>query len=141
MKPSPRQERSVWIWAASLWFLFSATLTLISLYSFRMGIVSVDDKQKAYFEAMTSFDYVATTTLASLNLLGAVFLFLLRKPAPYLFSAAFALNVLFTTWHAMGKGMLSVISAGHLTSFVFGLAIQLAVCIYCWRLTKQRVLM
>ena len=114
-------------------------MSLASFLAIKTGAIQFNESQRAYFDSLNSFDHAATILLACMNLLGAVFLILLRKEAAYLFLVALVLNVFLTIWHALTKGFVAALSSG-LIGPILGLGLLCVVCFYTWQLKRKQVL-
>ena len=121
----------------------SVTWNLLSKYLVHLGVIQLTDAQRIYFESVTWSEYVFSGALLLLNLVAAIKLFFLRKSAFYLFSAAFGLSVIFVIVHLAMKGPIWVEAVNGTAAWVgaaMGWMVQLAICIYCWRLVRRGVL-
>ncbi len=136
----PTKKRPGWVWVISIFFFLSAPLILLSFYLISTGAVPLDAAGEAYFSSLTGLVYGLTIFMGSANLLGATALFLLRKFAFYLFAAAFGANLLLTAWHIATKAWVAEIPGSGPVGALFGLAVGVAVCVYCWRLIQRGVL-
>lgn len=97
-------------------------------------------------EALATLQKTAMTwTLGGLlplaNLAGAVFLFMLRKPAFYIFSAMLTAGLLIGVIQMIRLDTsLETLTRQGLTQALLGYVITLCVCIYTYRLKKQGTL-
>jgi hypothetical protein len=135
-----RHGRPVLVWLISAFFFLSAIWTLLSFYMVLSGAIPLEPAQKAYLDRLTPIDYSLAIVLGSLNLAGAVMLFLLRKIALYLFLTAFALSVVLMLWHVATKGWAEAAGAAMSIGALMGYVLSAMVCIYAWRLSKKGVL-
>jgi hypothetical protein len=134
------RKRPKAVWVISIFFLVSAVWTPLSFYLIYSGAVPVNDAQAAYLSHLSTIDYVIALATAAVNLAGAITLFLLRRPAPFLFIAAMAMGFIVTGWHVATKGWINAIGGAGLLGAVIGWAIGLWVCTYSWRLLKEGTL-
>ena len=138
--PQEKTKRPAWVWVISVFYFISAGFTLLSFSVIGSGDAQLNSAQQAYFDSLTAVDYVVTITMGSANLLGAVLLFLLKKPAFYLFVGTFCAGILVAVWETITTNWVAAISPGGLVGAAIGWAISLAVCMYCWRLIQRGVL-
>jgi len=133
-----RRPKAVWV--ISIFYFISAIWTTLSFYLVYAGAVHVNDAQAAYFSHLSAVDYVIALATTLLSLAGAVALFLLRRPAPFLFIAAMAVGFIITVWHVATKGWLNAIGGAGLIGTVIGWTIGLWICTYSWQLLKEGML-
>lgn len=133
------RKRPVWVWVIAIWFVVGAVVSLASYLAIRSGAIPIKASHQAYLDSLNFIDHAATILLTCMNVLGAIFLFLLRKEAVTLLLGALVLNVLLTTWHVFMKGLASAVSGGFVAIF-FGLSLPCMVCYYAWHLKSTKVL-
>ena len=133
--PSPaRRRRPALIWVVFLWYVFSAGYTLLSFALIFAGRVELSAEASRYLSSLSPLDYTVTILALLLNVGGAVALLMVRKVAPYLFSAALLLNIVSVALHALTKGLVAALGAGGPIGLILGYGISVLVCIYAWRL-------
>jgi len=135
---STRRPKLVWV--VLLWFLFSAGYTILSFVLIYSGLISVTPEQAAYLRSLSPLDYTLTLAIASLNIAGAVSLFLLRRVAFQLFTIALVASLLATVAHAVSKGFLAALGGTGAVGLVIGYGILVLVCLYTRRLKARGVL-
>ena len=94
----------------------------------------------AYMTNLSAFDQALTVLLLLLNLGGAVALMLLRKVAFHLFAAALTLSLLMTVIHTFAKGLVTALGGGGTVGLILGYGVEIAVCVYSWKLRARGVL-
>ncbi len=155
---SAKKNRPVLVWVISIFYLISFPLTILSfgLFFIFRNIFPLTAGQEAYFNNLTTFDYGYTVLLMGINLAGAISLFLLRKTALYLFAGGLTIGTLYTIWRISTKGWLQAMGVGGpiegnliiqvasiigaLIGACIGYAISIAVCVYVWKLKKDKIL-
>ena len=135
-----RRRRPVLVWVVFLWFVFSAGYTLLSFALIFSGRVPLSDQASRYLSSLSPLDYAVTILALLLNVVGAVALLLLRRSAPYLFSAALLLNIASVVLHALTKGLVTALGAGGPVGLILGYGISALVCLYAWRLYARGIL-
>lgn len=134
------KRRPKLVWVVFLWFLFSAGYTIISLLLVYSGFISGTPEQAAYLKSLSALDHTLTVAIVSLNIVGAVSMFLLRRVAFHLFTIALVASILVTVAHAVSKGFLAALGGTGAVGMLIGYAILIAVCLYAWRLKARGVL-
>lgn len=134
------KRRPKLVWVILLWFVFSAGYTIVSFLLIYSGSISVTPEQAAYLRGLSSLDHTLTLGIASLNIAGAVSLFLLRKVAFHLFTVALVASILATVAHAVSKGFLVALGGAGMIGLLIGYGILVAVCLYTWKLKARGVL-
>ena len=140
MPSPPRRRRPALIWVVFLWYVFSAGYTLLSFALIFAGRVELSAEASRYLSSLSTLDYTVTILALLLNVGGAVALLMLRKVAPYLFSAALLLNIVSVTLHALTKGLVAALGAGGPIGLILGYGISVLVCLYVWRLHARNTL-
>jgi hypothetical protein len=137
---APQANRPIWVWIISIFFMLSAGYTVLSYALIYSGSVPITPAQRAYFSSQTAIDNLATIGIASLNILGAIWLFRLRRAAPYFFLSAFVLSLLLFTYQIAAKNWLGAISGTGLVGVIIGQLLIIGVLVYSFRLRKLGVL-
>lgn len=135
---STRRPKLVWV--VLLWFLFSAGYTILSFVLIYSGSISATPEQAAYLRGLSPLDHALPLTIGSLNIAGAVSLFLLRRVAFQLFIIALVVSLLATVAHAVSRSFLVALGGAGAAGLVIGYGILVAVCLYTWRLRARGVL-
>jgi hypothetical protein len=137
---SPLRKRPIAVWVIFIVYVLSAALAALSLYLF-YGVAAalnvapaLDGAKAAYLSHLRTVDY-ASLVSGLLNLAGAITLLRLRRPAPFLFTTALAVAIIFLG-REFAEGWLNTISGSGLIRIAIGLAIDACVCIYSWKLLK-----
>jgi hypothetical protein len=134
------RKRPKLIWIISIFYIFSAGWTVLSFALIYSGAIPINEAQKAYFDSQNIFDNILTLAMGSLNILGAILLFLLRRHAFHCFLAAFFIGALMTVYHIMFKNWLGVIGGPGLIGAVIGWFISIAIILYSNKLIKKEIL-
>jgi len=107
---------------------------------------------RGFYQSFNGIDYTLSAALMVMNLVGAVFLFLMRRPALCCFACSFCLNlayqvrmVFFKNISVPGPGKSNPITAMMQQSmqssmymgFIFGIGISGALVYYVWHLNKR----
>jgi hypothetical protein len=136
----PIRKRPKLVWVAFLFYLFSAGYTLLSFLLIYSGTITVTPDQAAYFRNLSVIDHGFTVLIGSLHLFGAVTLFMLRRVAFYLFTAALALSLVLTVIHSLTKGFIAALGEGGAVGVLLGYGIAVVICVYAWKLRTRGVL-
>lgn len=137
--PIPR-SRPALVWVISIFYFVSAGWVLLSFFLIYSGSIPLNEAQKVYFESQTFFDHGSTILIGVSNLTGAVFLFLLRKPAFHFFAAAFSVGLALTLYQIFMKNWLGVVGGPGLVGAVIGWGISVAIILYAKRLISRGIL-
>lgn len=137
---SPKKKRPFWVWIISGFYLFSGVMNLSMLLMIHTENPGLTPEALATLQK-TAMAWTLGGLLPLANLAGAVFLFMLRKPAFYIFSAMLAAGLLNgIIQFARLDASLETLSRQGLTQALLGYTITLCVCIYTYRLKKQGTL-
>jgi hypothetical protein len=137
MMTAINRKRPTGVWVISIFYLVSAAFSAFSYYIVYSGKVVVSDAQAAYFAGLTGWDHLISAMQGILSVSGAVALFAMKRPAPYLFSANMVLGAGVTVWQIVTKGWMDAIGVSGAIGALMGWTILIAVCIYAWRLLKK----
>ena len=137
---STQRKRPKLVWVITIFYFISAGWTLLSFALINSGIIPLNEAQAAYFKSQTILDILFTIVLGVLNFLGAIFLFLLRRSAFYLFLSAFAFGLLMTVYHIIFKNWLAAIGGPGLIGAIIGWGISIAIIIYARKLIRAEIL-
>ena len=135
-----KAKRPVLVWVISIYYLISAGFTILSIVLIYSGLIPVDGVQKEYFDGLTLFDHISTVLIGSLNLLGAVFLFILRKHAFHLFLAGFVAGLIATAYHILAKNWIETIGTAGFIGAAIGWGISISIIFYTKRLSNRKIL-
>ena len=138
--PGNERRRPPWVWAISIFYFLSAGWITLSILIVRSGAIPMTDAQRQYFDSLSPFDYAYTIGLGGLNLVGAVFLLLLRRQAYPCFLCAFVLGLLVTGYQIVAKHWLSAMNPPGLVGVSIGWAIAIAIILYVRALVRRGVL-
>lgn len=134
------KNRPKLVWIISIFYILSAGWTILSFALIYSGSIPINEVQKAYFESQNIFDIILTLAMGSLNILGAILLFLLRRQAFHCFLTAFSLGILMTVYHIMFKNWLGAIGGPGLVGAVIGWIIGISIILYSNKLIKNEIL-
>jgi len=137
----PPAKRPKLVWVVFLFYLFSGGSTALSFYLVLSGLISVAPEQAMYLRNLSALDWAITGLTATLNLAGAISIFLLRKIAFPLFATSLALSILLTLVHAFTTNLTTALGGSGAIGIAIGYAISIAVCTYAWRLKARGVLL
>ncbi len=140
MNVRPNTKRPILVWVISIFYVLTAGSSLLSSYLVLSGSIPLSPGQKAYFDSITTLDLMLSILLCLANFIGAVCLFLLRRPAFYLLTGAWLLGILMMIWHSLSKGWIAAMGALGTVGTFIGLGISAVICLYNWRLLKNGVL-
>lgn len=137
--PLPK-HRPVLVWVISIFYGFSIFPVLVSYAFVFSKSLPATPAQREYFSSLTVIDHAVTALVLLLNVAGAILLFRLKKAAPVVFSAAFALGVATVAYHCFTRNWFTTVGIPGLISTVVGWCINLAIVVYAFRLRRKRVL-
>ena len=130
-------KRPINVWIICIFYLLSAGWTLLSYYLIHLGLIPLNEAQEGYFRSLTSFDYGSTIVISASNLLGAVFLFRLRKEALHFFVVALLASLVVTGYQIAAKNWIGSIGAPGFVGVMFGWGISVAIIVYSKRFTAR----
>lgn len=137
--PTPTTaKRPLLVWVILTFYLFSAAAWFVQSGTKLIGPPS--GRLDAQGSAYTAFDYFESVGFIGLKLYAAIMLFRLRRIAVKLFLATLLLNLLATGHDLVSKGLPPPGGPVILLSLIIGLGILVLICLYAWRLERQRVL-
>lgn len=139
-KESHSRKRPILVWIISIFYFISAVWTLFSFYLVYSGSVPLDETQKVYFESLTTFDILITVTAVLVNLVGIILFFMLNRYALYCFITSFTLSMLLTVFQTYYRNWGDLMSGPGLVGAAIGWAINIAIILYAYRLTKKEIL-
>jgi hypothetical protein len=133
-------KRPALVWVISIFYILSAGWVVLSFALIHSGAIPLNEAQQEYFRSQTILDYGSTVVIGALNLVGAILLFLLKKPAFHLFATAFGVGLAFTAYQIVAKNWLGAIGGPGLVGAVIGWGISIAIIVYAKRLISRGVL-
>jgi hypothetical protein len=141
--PRPSGGRPPLVWGISLFYFICTPFSLLSLLLIPVmlsGSFPLPKAQRAYFESLTYFDYIAPVITTIVNLTAATQLFRLKRSALYFFAASFVLGVLMIAYNIFARNWLQAMGIAGVIGGVFGLDITVAIILYVWHLFRKGVL-
>lgn len=138
--PSIQRKRPKLVWVITIFYVISAGWTLLSLALIYSRVIPLNEAQAAYFKSQTFLDILFAIATGLLNFLGAIYLFLLRRAAFYLFLLAFVLGMVMTVYHIFFKNWLAAIGGPGLIGVIIGWGTSVAIIIYARKLIKKDIL-
>jgi hypothetical protein len=133
-------KRPKLVWVITLFYILSAGWTLLSFSLIYSGAIPINKAQEVYFGSQTTIDTMLTLAMVSLNTLGAIFLFLLRRHALHFFLSAFSIGLLMTVYHILFKNWLGAIDRPGLVGALTGWIISISIIFYTYKLIKREIL-
>ena len=138
--PSIKRKRPKLVWVITIFYVILSGWTLLSFALIYSGSIPLNQTQAAYFKAQSMVDILFTIAFASLNFIGTIYLFLLRRAAFYLFLSGFVIGILMTVYHIFFKNWLVAIGGQGIIVAIIGWTINIAVLIYVRKLIKYNTL-
>lgn len=135
-----KQKTPRWVWVISIFYFLSAGYTLLSFYLVFSGAITLTVDESQYFNSLTELDYGLSIAIASLNLLAAISLFMLKRAALYLFTATYSVSILVTGWHLLSKGLGQALYSAGIAGAILSWCLMLTVYLYTWKLYRTKVL-
>jgi hypothetical protein len=133
-------NRPALVWVISIFYFLSAGWVILSFALIHSGTIPLNEAQKEYFRSQTILDYGSTLVIGVSNLVGAVLLLALKKPAFHLFATAFGVGLALTVYQIFAKNWLGAIGGPGLVGAVIGWGISIAIISYSKRLISRGVL-
>ncbi len=140
-------QRPVAVWIISFFFFIKTALALLSFALILLllsGVIPINDAQHRHFESQisdTDFVDFLPILIKACNFGGAIFLFLLRRPALYCFGAGFVVPLLNWGYLISVRGWSEAIgNEHHLFMVLCGLCLSGAILIYVWYLSVSKIL-
>ena len=133
-------KRPALVWVISIFYFISAGWVILSFALVYSGSIPLNEAQREYFQSQTIFDHGSTLLIGVSNLVGAVLLLALKRPAFHLFASAFGIGLAVTLYHIVAKNWLGVIGGPGLVGAVIGWAISLSIIFYTRRLIGRDIL-
>jgi hypothetical protein len=131
------RKRPTGVWVMFIFYTVAAAFSAFSYYIVYSGKVVLSDAQATYFAGLTVWDHMISTMQGVLSVSGAVALFAMKKPAPYLFTANAVLGAAVTVWQMVSKGWMEAIGTSGVVGALMGWGLLIAVCLYSWHLLKK----
>jgi hypothetical protein len=108
------------------------------------GAIELTIAQEAYFATLTVADWFFSLSIATLGLIGAITLFLLRRQAVMFFSYALILNLITITYNFLNLSMRTTwreaMDGATLLAMWGGLGILVIITLYARSLAKRGIL-
>jgi hypothetical protein len=140
ISPQEPAKRPALVWLISIFYVLSVGWTIFSYFMIFSGAIPQTEQVKAYYQSLTIIDYVPSLVIGTAYLVGAILLFLLKKPAFLLFLITFGVNLVFTVYQIFATNWLSAIGGPGLCGAIFGYIINIAIIVYSKRLIDKGVL-
>jgi len=149
-QPTPR-KRPALVWVISIIYFLCASLTILSIAwflsrAFPFNATLNDNAAMKRFLSRNIFDFAPTLVICTLNLAGAVLLFLLKKSAFHLFATAF-IGTITLTIYSVFVSFYPIFSPEWLGAMervlvvaIISWPIKIAVLIYSKRLINRGIL-
>ena len=135
-----RATRPALVWVICAYYALGTLGTVRAFSLLHSGALPLTSAQAQYFQALGIFDYVAIITISLINAAAVVLLFLMRKQAVYLFPIGLVISLVLTGSHALTKNWVAAMGVLGLVGEVLGWGINIAVCLYVWRLLRRGML-
>jgi hypothetical protein len=134
------RKRPKLVWVISIWYILSLGWTALSLALIYGGVIQINEAQKTYFDSLNTLTRILTIFIYTLNVIGAILLFLLRRYAYYCFLTAFAIGIFSTIYQTIYNNWFSAINGLGLIGLVFSCLFNIAIIYYSWSLIKKNIL-
>jgi putative exporter of polyketide antibiotics len=139
IEPQSR-KRPTLVWVISVFYMLITGFTIISFLLVFGGAIPLTDAQKASFDSLHVFDFLLSLALASLHVVGTLFLFLLRRLAYHCFLAAFCIGLINAIFQNSFQNWLGGFAASELVGTVIAWLIGIAIIFYSKNLIKKGIL-
>jgi hypothetical protein len=133
-------KRPALVWVISIFYFISAGWVILSFALVYSGSIPLNEAQREYFQSQTIFDHGSTILIGVSNLIGAVLLLALKRPAFHFFATAFGVGLAITLYHIVAKNWLGVIGGSGFVGAIIGWAISLSIIFYTRRLIGRGIL-
>lgn len=134
------QKYPGWVWAITLFFLAASLGISLAFILALTGGISVSPAQQVYLDALTPLDYMLIGAVMACNLLGALWLVLLRGFAVPLLVTGWAFGFFELLWHAVDKGWVPALGAPGVLGFAAANLLSLAIIAYALGLARRGIL-
>lgn len=132
-------KRPFWVWIISLFYIFSGTMTLLTVYQIHFGMIPADPAQLETLRK-ASMLWSMCGLIPAANIAGGLLLLMLHKLSFYVFSGTIILNITNILRHFITTGFAVQLSTGSVFGVIVGLGMTLVVCIYTYRLKKLGII-
>jgi hypothetical protein len=137
------RKRPILVWIICLFFFICSSFGLFLLVFFLLrgsGDIPSGQNQGQPHEALTVLDYLLSGLTVLLGISGSVYLFILRRPALYLFGGLFLFNLLNCINQDVFENEPAATGSTGFVTILVAVSIDLAVFLYVWRLWATKVL-
>ena len=139
-RPAIERRRPKWVWTICIFQAIACAFTTLSMVMVLRGVLPLADGQRQYFASLGFVDYVLAFSMAGLNLVGAVMLFMLRRQAFALMLTAFIIGLVQVPYQIVAKHWLSALSGPGMVGAVIGWGLSVAVLSYIRKLQREGTL-
>ncbi|MBW2220646.1 MAG: hypothetical protein JRF40_14340 [Deltaproteobacteria bacterium] len=133
------KNRPFWVWIISLFYIFSGTMTLLTVYQIHFGIIPAEPAQLATLRK-ASMLWSMCGLIPAANIAGGLLLLMLHKLSFYIFSGTIILNIINILRHFVTTGFAVQLNTGSMFGVIVGMGMALVVCIYTYRLKKLGII-
>jgi len=134
------RKRPKLVWVISIYYILTAGFAILTFFLISIGAIQSNALQKVNYDSQSIIENTLLLTLGSLNFLGAIYLFLLRRYAYHCFLIAFAVVLVAYVYHIIFKNWLYVTTGGEMLFAVIGLFINIAIILYSKKLINKEIL-
>ena len=138
-----RLRRPVPIWIIAVVVLCATAFSLFSIAMVPSMLTAAADTsvaQREFLESQTTLNYILAVVAILGNLSGAVLLFLMRRPALYVFVGALVLELVNTAYNIFVNNWLAAVGGTGLIVALVGWAVNIVIIVYVWFLFRKGVL-
>jgi len=135
------------VWVIFLFYILSSAWALLTSLLIQLGRYPVPPEQQAVLSNISSGARIFGLGLTILHVVAATYLWLLRRVALHLFLVSCVLGVASIVWQTLPGGAYhALLGQGRLMSAMIiftvsvGVLINIAICLYVWRLHRRGVL-
>jgi hypothetical protein len=139
-RESASGKRPGLVWVIFIYYMVRYSFSILSVTLISDGVIPVNSTIKAFFDSWSASSKILILIESSLNIAGAVFLFLLRRHAYYYLLAALGFVILMDVYAIVINNWLTAIGSSGLVDIVKGWLIGIAVIFYSRYLIKKGIL-
>lgn len=119
------------------YYLISVAYSLCALLLIYFKVIPLNEEIKIYFSHLSWFDHFLSFSIGGSGLIGAFYLYHLKKIAVKFFGLALGLNIVSVLWGLVQGDLLQVMGISGALGIAFGIGIVYLIFRYSQRLEKR----
>ena len=130
-------KRPGWVWAISLFYIFSFVITFLVLSLTFSGVIPLPENQKNYFESLGMIGWMIASISSILSLAAAITLLMLKKLTIKLWLAKFLFDLVSIAYNIVTTNLLQSVGGLGVVGMFIGLATVISIYLYAKRLNAR----